>query len=287
MSPMQLTKAEWTARADKPEFLDELSLALRTDGYFVLEEVYDRNRMQVLHDAFGDLLEEYRAKVADNRGKNRYNLQLPVRPPFVAPDIQTNEIVFPLVKKLLGDDVAITFMAADTPLEGSEYQTAHSDGVGLFPGIPATLPVFNIIMNTMLVDFTRENGPLEIFPHGSHNLDWSEAAAGSQLREAQQVLGPAGSVVVRDARMWHRGTPNRTPNMRPMMAVAFSRSWYRFGEADVGMLPLKVDQEQYESWSEDLQRLFRFAQVENDANASVVLGTMQSKAARLLADATA
>jgi hypothetical protein len=279
---MHLTKAEWTERAGKPDFQDELALALRTDGYFLLEEVFDRDRIKGMRDDFAQLLDAHRAKSSDNRGKNRYNIQLPVRPPFVAPDIQTNEIVFPLVKRLLGEDVAVSFMAADTPLEGSDYQVAHSDGVALFPGLDAALPVFNIVMNIMLVDFTPENGPLEIFPHGTHHLVWSDAAAGSQLREAEQVLAPAGSLVVRDARMWHRGTPNRTSDMRPMMAVAYSRSWYRFGEAEVGMMPLKVDQEQYESWNEDLQRLFRFAQVENDANAPVVLGTMQHRIALLV-----
>ena len=283
---MHLTKAEWTERAGKPDFEDDLVLAVRTDGYVLLEEVYDRDRMKTLHDDFAGLLDEYIATAVDNRGKNRYNIQLPVRAPFVAPDIQTNDIVYPLVKRMLGDEAAVSFMAADTPLEGSDYQTAHSDGIALFPGLDAALPVVNIVMNILLVDFTEENGPLEIYPGGSHHLDWSDAAAGSRLREAQQVIAPAGSVIIRDARMWHRGTPNRTPHMRPMMAVAFSRAWYRFSEAEVGMMPLKVDQAQYASMSTDLQRLFRFAQVENDANAAMVLGTVQERINRLLLGAS-
>ncbi|WP_409329105.1 phytanoyl-CoA dioxygenase family protein [Trujillonella humicola] len=284
---MRLTKAEWTERAGQPDFQEQLLLALRTDGYFLLEEVFDRARMQEMTDDFAGLLEDHRAKTPDNRGKNRYNIQLPVRPPFVAPDIQTNELLYPLLKKVLGEDLAVSFMAADTPLEGSEYQIAHSDGIALFPGLDTALPAFNLVLNILLVDFTPENGPLEIFPYGTHHLDWSDAAAGSQLREAQQVIAPAGSVIIRDARMWHRGTPNRTPDMRPMMAVAYSRSWYRFSEAEVGMMPLKVDQAQYESWGKDMQHLFRFAHVENDVNAPVVVGAVADRIATLLVPKTA
>ena len=279
---MRLTKAEWSKQATEPGFQDRLALAIRTDGFVLLEEFYDRDRIRGMRDDFAAQLEALRSGGDGGREQSRYNIQLPVREPFVAPDIQTNEMVYPLVQRLLGEDVAVSFMAADTPLKGSVYQTAHSDGVSLFPDLDAALPVFNIVFNIMLVDFTPENGPLEIYPYGTQFLDWKDADLGSQLREPQVVLAPAGSIIVRDARMWHRGTPNRTDEMRPMMAVAFSRSWYRFGEAEVGMKTLKVDQAQYESWSPELQRLFRFAQVENDVNAPVLVETMKSKVERLL-----
>lgn len=45
--------------------------------------------------------------------------------------------------------------------------------------------------------------------------------------EPQALITPAGSVLVRDARMWHRGTPNRSTEKRSMLAMVFSRSWYR------------------------------------------------------------
>jgi len=119
-------------------------------------------------------------------------------------------------------------------------------------------------MNICLVDFTEDNGPFEIYPNGSHLFDGSEARAGSRLRTPERVLAPAGSLIIRDARMWHRGTPNRTPDMRPMYACAFTRSWYRFGEAVVGAPPPVVSEELYGSWSDELQKLFRFAAVENN-----------------------
>ena len=38
---------------------------------------------------------------------------------------------------------------------------------------------------------------------------------------------PAGSVLVRDIRTWHRGTPNRSETARPNLAMIYSRPWLK------------------------------------------------------------
>lgn len=278
---MQLTKSEWMERLGTPEFQDELALAIRTEGYVMLEEFFERDRIKIMRDDFAELLSAHRVGTVDGRGANRYNIGLPAREPFVSPDIQTNEALYPLIKQLVGDDAAITFLTADTPLKGSEYQKAHADGFDLFPGVSA-LPIYNLVLNIMLVDFTLENGPLEVYPNGTHLLNWRDAVAASDLMEPRQVTGPAGSVVLRDARMWHRGTPNTTDDMRPMMAVVYCRSWYRFAEADAGKMATRVDAQTYRSWDAEIQRLFRFADVEDSANAPVVSSTATEKIAAFL-----
>jgi ectoine hydroxylase-related dioxygenase (phytanoyl-CoA dioxygenase family) len=135
----------------------------------------------------------------------------------------------------------------------------------------------------MLTDFTTENGPLEVWPNGSHFFDPTEAISGSKLRDPVAVIGPAGSVVVRDARMWHRGTPNRTPKMRPMLALTFQRSWFRF---DAGFMPIAIEEETYRDWPKEMQRLFRFGRVPNDRNASVIREVLFSKIVTSAASST-
>lgn len=51
------------------------------------------------------------------------------------------------------------------------------------------------------------------------------------LKARQEVAPPiqpvvkAGSIVIRDIRMWHAGMPNRTTSPRPMIAMVHSISW--------------------------------------------------------------
>ena len=97
---------------------------------------------------------------------------------------------------------------------------------------------------------------------------------GTRHYPAQQVLMPAGSMLVRDARMWHRGTPNNSPGMRPNLAVVYTRPWYRFGQAEVGTMPPRVSARTWDSWSPEMRRLFRFADIEGGLNRSTVLDSV-------------
>lgn len=148
-----------------------------------------------------------------------------------------SELVLPVLRDLLGDGLAVDYLAADTPLTGSDYQAAHSDDRPLFAEAPVSLPGYAYVLNIPLVDFRLDNGPLEIWPNGSHMISGVSAGEASRHYPAEQVLMPAGSMLLWDTRMWHRGTPNNSPGMRPNLAVVYTRPWYRFGQGAVGAMP--------------------------------------------------
>lgn len=78
----------------------------------------------------------------------------------------------------------------------------------------------------MLDDFTRDNGPLRVVP-GSHRwnrlpqdvLDDPRAPHPEEIL----VLGPAGTIVVCNAHVWHGGTANHTAKPRRAMHSFFCR----------------------------------------------------------------
>ena len=271
------------------QHLEDAIRELRVTGYVILESVLDAPRVQELHRAFMEIFERYVAEIGDNRGKQRQGgVPLPIEGVFAAPDVIGNALVIDLFERLLGPDLVCSYFASDTPMPGSEYQPVHRDGKDLFPGVPVTVPPYMYELNIPLVDFREDNGPTEVWPRTHLLADFplleqkrDELRVGngqlkvttetgrpvsilaSEFRNSgvqdfasglpgQPVLMPAGSFLLRDPRMWHRGTPNRSSEPRPMLSLAYGRSWYRFNA-------VTLQREVYDAWPERVRELFRLA----------------------------
>ncbi len=63
---------------------------------------------------------------------------------------------------------------------------------------------------------------------------------------------PAGSILIRDGRMWHRGTLNRSDAARPNIALVYSRPWMLAPTRQIG-----IPQERYDGLSEGARGYFR------------------------------
>jgi ectoine hydroxylase-related dioxygenase (phytanoyl-CoA dioxygenase family) len=244
---------------------------LKVAGFTVFERVLTGERLDQVRAAFEDHFTKSLARmdprVVHATGPNRYNVWVPLERPFIDADVVANPLVLPILSELLDNDVVCTYYASDTALPGSEYQPVHPDVGPLFPGLAVTLPPVNYVLDIPLVDFRPDNGPLEMWPQGTHLVPDSGmipkegARGGTDARQAPnqlyaESLGPmvltipAGSFLLRDTRLWHRGTPNRSTEKRSMLALVFSRPWYR-----PDTLPLASSVR--ESLPEPLQRLFR------------------------------
>jgi hypothetical protein len=259
---MQLTQAERDANALDAETLRLAVQEVRVNGYVVFEGVLSGDVVDELHENFMRIFHEYTTATEENRGANRYQMNLPFAAPFNAPDVVTSRLALPVIKALLGDDCVCQYFASDTPMPGSDYQRVHSDIHRLFPGMPVAPPTFAIVLNVPLVDFTEDNGPVEIWPGGSHlmpeDADMHELA---ETMDSKPVIMPRGSLLIRDIRMWHRGTPNRSEAARPTMAMIYARHWLRTNHPTIG-----IPQETYYGLSEDGQRLFRLENIGGDVS---------------------
>lgn len=73
--------------------------------------------------------------------------------------------------------------------------------------------------------FTAENGATQVVP-GTHQ---HEAAPSSGYLEAhaQNVTCPAGTAIVFDSTLWHRGGWNRSDSVRMAMNLQFTKSYVR------------------------------------------------------------
>jgi ectoine hydroxylase-related dioxygenase (phytanoyl-CoA dioxygenase family) len=242
--------------AVSPEELRALCDRVRLSGYVVLPGRLPEETAARMRERFEALLVEKAAAEPTNRGAQRYQMYLPWEPPFADPAFYENETVLQVVDALLGADPALVYFASDTPLPGSDYQRVHADTRLLFPETALSLPAYGLVLNVPLVDCTVENGSLEFWP-GTHLMPGPfELETLAAEMPSQRANLPAGSLLLRDLRMWHRGTPNRSGRSRPHLALVYTRSWYRFEQ----QVPRLTEQD-YAALSERGKRLLRYAVV--------------------------
>lgn len=257
---MKLSQDEITRGALDPETIQSAAEQVRINGYVVIESVIPESKIQELHSTFMETFEAYTASHETNRGKNRSQMVLPFQAPFIDPELITNPYALPIIEELVGKDCACRYFASDTPMPGSDYQAVHSDLHALYPEASITLPPTGIVLNIPLVDFREDNGPVEIWPGGTHlvpeNRNKPELIQQmAQTMHVEPVLMPAGSLLIRDIRMWHRGSPNRSDAARPNLAMVYFRSWFNTEPR------IEIPRKTYEQLSERAQHLFRFEDI--------------------------
>jgi ectoine hydroxylase-related dioxygenase (phytanoyl-CoA dioxygenase family) len=154
----------------------------------------------------------------------RYKLD---QAPYTDSQLAYNQFVFPLMKHLLGgEDVCLLYMGVMFAKQSTETnQKWHGDGGHIFSGDDAPhLPCHCINVFIPLVDLVPANGPTE-FAIGTH-------VQGDFEKDQNKfpLCASAGSAVIFDYRLKHRGARNTTPVDRPILYMAFSRPWFK----DVG-----------------------------------------------------
>lgn len=161
-----------------------------------------------------------------NHDLNRWNMHLPSRMPFFDARVVANPKVLAILDQVFEGDYVCYLTASDTPYPGAGYQSLHQD-----------FSRFSVALNIPLVDFSDDNAPIEVWP-GTHRPDVGGPASNhstapyfidtEQMREikasvpSKRLLLKAGSVLVRDHRLVHRGTANRSLHPRPMLSVYYA-----------------------------------------------------------------
>lgn len=248
-----------TSIARSPEEIQALADEIRMNGYVLLDNMIPDEKVQAMLSAFDPLLQAKRDADPPNRGVNRFQMHLPFEMPFADPVLYANPTVMAIIENLFGKDHILTYFASDTPFPGSDYQKVHLDCRLPFPEGPFGAPVYSVVLNTPLVDFTEDNGPLEIWPGGTHMIaepkDLERMAA---KMPSVRLLPKTGSILLRDARMWHRGTPSHGSRSRPNVALVYSRGWFRFENHPVR---IKVPRATYEALPESQKPMFRYCAI--------------------------
>jgi ectoine hydroxylase-related dioxygenase (phytanoyl-CoA dioxygenase family) len=104
-------------------------------------------------------------------------------------------------------------------LPGSRLQHIHYDG---------DYDEESFILNIPLIDTTKVNGAIKVIPE-SHLLKRSYLGylLSGISKRTLQIESTQGQGLIRSSNVWHRGTPNRTDTIRPMLNIVF----YKIGSS--------------------------------------------------------
>ena len=217
--------------------------ALRRDGFVVLHNAISLAHIESLRQR---MLADVAAILALDDVPFQFNdghLQQdpPPFPPYLFRDVLANDFVVEITRAALGEGVQNAFYSGNTCLPNETRQPLHVDTGQLWAGLQQATPAFGLVVNVPVVDMTPENGSTELWP-GTHldttrSIDETDIKLGpaeeSERRAAVAPLQPcvpAGSVLIRDLRLWHRGMPNRTTTPRPMIAMIHWVRWWHSGK---------------------------------------------------------
>jgi ectoine hydroxylase-related dioxygenase (phytanoyl-CoA dioxygenase family) len=237
-----------------PADLGRLANELNRDGICVLRGLFDRKRIADWARAFDALVAERQQRPGGlaPRDQGRFYVTLPWTAPFADPEVFAHPAIRGVLDRVLAQEYHLVQLAADTPVEGSTYQETHRDYRPLFSDDLVT-PLYALAVNFPLCDVTEENGPLEM-ARGTHRIPRDVGLAKLRSGELKLESFPMrmGDVAIRTPLALHRGTPNRTPQPRPMVVMGYVMHWLRTTKVD-----LKLPRSTYQSYPEELQKLLR------------------------------
>ena len=218
--------------------LAEAMDALRVAGYVTLDGVVAPEHLDALQKTMADDLERLTtepalANVPSNYVRGHLQQAPPPCHPHVYSDIVANPAVEQLIAAVLGERAFLSLYSGNTNLPGSEQQPTHAD-VGHGTSSHERDHPRTMCVNIPLVETTEANGSIELWP-GTHldpRLPVSDRhhqfGAADQYVKARTLQVPPvrgntrkGSILVRDPRLWHRGTTNRSATARMMLTLMY------------------------------------------------------------------
>lgn len=192
----------------------DLSSSFARDGYVKLPNLVSKSKLAALTEELRGEYARARANGELFSGGGTISGHLNCFPGagsrFVYEELEQHG-VFDFVRKLSPAATREPNIGCNLNLPNSAAQNPHADGNVATPFM---------IVNVAPVDTDIENGSMETVP-GTHLREykyWQYALSGMP---ALRMGMSAGDVIIRLSSLWHRGMPNRSKAIRPMLAFTW------------------------------------------------------------------
>jgi hypothetical protein len=276
-----------------PDQIDDIVRVFYRDGFVVVSNALSTSQLDVMRGACDRVIHEImsldRHRVG-NRGSHRYSFggasitgHQAHQPEWATLiDLPT---VTPILTAIFGSaDYICRGGGGDFCLPGAvDYQALHSDmgdrrtfghknqnTFGSFSDPRGLLnyrdlPCPYVCCNFLMVDFTRTNGPTRQIPGSQHSHEQIPGLDDEPewMRLSTVCPAPAGSVLIRDVRAWHGGTPNVSDEVRAIPNAEFYAPWFR------EPMPTSMPRPIYDTLSDHGKRVCRYIVADKDETVSV------------------
>ena len=234
VSSEELTKRELSA-----SHLRQAIDAIREEGYIILGNIVSHNHLDLLNEKMTQDSHTIVSSDSDRwegrRAIGHLQQGAPPFAPYIFSDIVANPIVEHVSTTLLGEGAFNGFYNGNTNTPGSTQQNLHMDTSHLWPNLNPSHPTASVVVNIPMIDVTEERGAIELWP-GTHIAGDVSRRLDEVTEEAQRKVRPPvrgttqkGDVLIRDMRLWHRGTPNLSDTHRHMIALVHYVGWLHRG----------------------------------------------------------
>lgn len=278
----------------KPDEVDRAVRIFYRDGFVVVADVLPPAELQSLRAGCDRVIDEIVARDPErsgNRGTHRYSFgdanasgqqlhhpewQMLIDLPLLTPIITA---IFGSPKYFLrgaGGDFCLPGATTYQPLHADIRDRYSADGIehGSFAdprGILTLrdLPCPYVSCNFLMVDFTALNGPTRQIPGTQHSREKPPALADEPewMKLSTVCPAPAGSVLLRDVRAWHGGTPNLSDEVRAIPSVQYYAPWFR------DPVRRALPRDAWNRLSDHGQRISRYSILERDADTDPTVGS--------------
>jgi ectoine hydroxylase-related dioxygenase (phytanoyl-CoA dioxygenase family) len=196
---------------------------LDADGFLPLPGILSARQLQVIRQRLAELSaaegDQAGLEVHQEAGTDRLADLVNKDPVFGV--CFTSPRVLAAVAHVLGD-FTLSSLNSRAALPGAGHQRLHADW-----GEPVPAGGYQVCNSIWLIDeFTAANGPTRVVPgsHRSGRLPGQVMAGpGEPYPGEVKLLGPAGTVVILNAHLWHGGTRNTTQRPRRALHSYFCR----------------------------------------------------------------
>ncbi len=236
---LRATASEVAEGALSPDRLAAVVESIRRHGAAIVEDTVAIEHCDALGKAMAEDLEAATRHPAALEVPGHVQHNPPPRARDLYADIIANPIAVSVARALMGR-VRLSLYTGNTMLgHTTRQQPVHWDDYQLWPGLEHAPPTSSLAVNIPLVDVSLANGAIEVWPGTHLDVRCVESSARSLLvpndwLEARRAEVPPvriplakGALLLRDLRMWHRGTTNSTNAARPMLALSYQPWWYR------------------------------------------------------------
>lgn len=199
-------------------------------GFVIFDGAIDPAHVILLRDIMLHDVQKILARTHTPYNFNKGNIQQAPPPfhPYLFEDILFNDRIIDIAEGIFGSAVTNGFYSGNTALSGDHTQPVHPDTSHPVAGATFT-PTFAIVVNIPLVDMSVANGATELWPGTHKDTTYGGQTDGivqpkdldrwRSISPPYQPDVPAGTIIMRDMRLWHAGKPNHTANPRPMIAM--------------------------------------------------------------------